>query len=493
MSIHNRGSRVLSRLIRTVPMVRPRRGLLAAASRGIDSEGVSMRRLILDHALLPGGWAQQVGVDVDGGTITAVRPHDAPEGRERVAGITLPGLPNLHSHTFQRGMAGLAETRGPEGDSFWTWRQVMYRFLGSLTPDDVEAIAAFAMMEMLEGGFTALAEFHYLHHDADGRPYADMAELSGRVAAAARETGMGLTLLPVFYAQGGFGGLAPGEGQRRFITDPESYSRLLDGARRAVAGLDDAVVGIAPHSLRAVTPDSLREVLTLAGEGPVHIHIAEQVKEVEDCLAWSGRRPVAWLLDHAPVDGRWCLIHATHLDAREVEGIAGRDAVAGLCPITEANLGDGLFEGVDFLAAGGRFGVGSDSNIEISAPGELKQFEYSQRLKHRARNVLAGREGRSTGRSLYDAALAGGARALGRRIGAIAAGHRADLVALDAGHPDLAAVSGDRWIDAYVFVAGKAAIDTVVVAGRDRVRNGRHVDREAIRARYARALAHLVA
>jgi len=452
-----------------------------------------MRRLILDHALLSNGWARNVGLDIEGGTIVAVHVHASAEGRERIAGIALPGLPNLHSHTFQRGMAGLAETRGPEGDSFWTWRQVMYRFLGSLTPDDVEAIAAFAMMEMLEGGFTALAEFHYLHHDADGRAYADIAELSGRIAAAAQETGMGLTLLPVFYAQGGFGGAAPTEGQRRFINDVEGYSRLLEGARKAVAGLDDAVVGIAPHSLRAVTPESLREVIAMAGEGPIHIHIAEQVKEVEDCLAWSGQRPVAWLLDHAPVDRRWCLIHATHLDAQEVKGIAGSNAVAGLCPITEANLGDGIFEGVDYLAAGGRFGVGSDSNIEISAPGELKQFEYSQRLKHRARNVLAEREGQSTGRSLYDKALAGGAQALGRRIGAIAAGHRADFVVLDAKHPDLVAVSDDRWIDSYVFVTGKAAIDTVFVAGNPVVTSGRHVKREAIRARYARAMARILA
>ena len=452
-----------------------------------------MRRLILDHALLAQGWARNVGLDIEGGTIAAVLPEASGAGRERVSGIALPGLPNLHSHTFQRGMAGLAETRGPEGDSFWTWRQVMYRFLGSLTPDDVEAIAAFAMMEMLEGGFTSLAEFHYLHHDADGRPYADIAELSHRVAAAARETGMGLTLLPVFYAQGGFGGVAPSEGQRRFINDVGNYARLMEGARKAVAGLDDAVVGIAPHSLRAVTPESLRDVVAMAGDGPIHIHIAEQMKEVEDCLAWSGQRPVAWLLDHAPVDRRWCLIHATHLDAPEVEGIAASGAVVGLCPITEANLGDGIFEGVDYMRAGGRFGVGSDSNIEISAPGELKLFEYSQRLKHRARNVLAEREGQSTGRSLYEKALAGGAQALGRQIGGIEAGQRADLVVLDAGHPDLASVSGDRWIDSYVFVTGKAAIDTVFVAGEPVVRNGRHNRREAIRARYERALTRILA
>jgi formiminoglutamate deiminase len=451
-----------------------------------------MRKLILDHALLPSGWAQNVGLDIEGGSILAVHADISAEGRERIAGVSLPGLPNLHSHTFQRGMAGLAETRGPEGDSFWTWRQVMYRFLGSLTPDDLEAVAAFAMMEMLEGGFTSLAEFHYLHHDADGRPYANIAELSHRIAAAADETGMGLTLLPVFYAQGGFGGAAPSEGQRRFINDAEAYARLIEGTRRAVASLDDAIVGVAPHSLRAVTPGSLGEIVALAGEGPIHIHIAEQMKEVEDCLAWSGQRPVEWLLDHAPVDRRWCLIHATHLDPQETKGIASSGAVAGLCPITEANLGDGIFEGVGYLAAGGRFGVGSDSNVEISAPGELKQFEYSQRLKHRARNVLAVREGQSTGRSLYDQALIGGAQALGRRVGAIEVGHRADLVVLDVHHPDLAAVTGDRWIDSYVFVAGQTVIDQVIVAGRTVVGNGRHMNREAIGARYRRALARIL-
>jgi formiminoglutamate deiminase len=452
-----------------------------------------MRKLILDHALLPSGWARDVAVDIGGGTIRAVRAQAAPDGRERVAGVALPGLPNLHSHAFQRGMAGLAETRGPANDSFWTWRQVMYRFLGNLRPDDVEAVAAYAMMEMLEGGFTALAEFHYLHHDPDGRPYADPAELAGRIVTAAGETGMGVTLLPVFYAQGGFGGAAPNEGQRRFLTDIPLYKRILEGAREAAAALDDAVVGIAPHSLRAVTPESLKELLTLAGEGPVHIHVAEQVKEVEDCISWSGQRPVAWLLGHAQVDGRWCLIHATHLDAEETRGLAATGAVAGLCPITEANLGDGIFGGVDFQTASGLFGIGSDSNIEISAPGELRQLEYSQRLKHRGRNMLARQEGQSTGRSLYERALAGGARALGRRIGAIEVGARADLVVLDAAHPDFAARTGDRWLDAYVFVAGKAAIDTVMVAGEPVVTKGRHRHREAIAARYVRTMARILA
>lgn len=451
-----------------------------------------MKKLILDHALLPHGWARNVGLDIDGGAISAVHQNAAPEGRERIAGIALPGLPNLHSHTFQRGMAGLAETRGPVGDSFWTWRQVMYRFLGQLTPDDVEAIATFAMMEMLEGGFTALAEFHYLHHDIDGHPFGDIAELAARIASAAHETGMGLTLLPVFYAQGGFGSAAPTDGQRRFINDVSGFARLVEGARKAVSGLDDAVVGVAPHSLRAVTPESLGEVLAVHPAGPIHIHVAEQVKEVEDCMAWSGQRPVAWLLDHAQVDGRWCLIHATHLDANETRAMAESGAVAGLCPITEANLGDGIFNGPEYRAAGGAFGVGSDSNIEISAPGELKMFEYSQRLKHRARNVLAQSEGQSTGRSLYDGALQGGARALGRKIGSIKAGHRADLVVLDQTHPDLTSLSEDRWLDSYIFVAGKAPIDTVIVGGRPVVSQGRHQKRDAIIARYKNAITRIV-
>ncbi|MFC4171115.1 formimidoylglutamate deiminase [Microvirga sp. GCM10011540] len=452
-----------------------------------------MQRLLLDHALLPGGWARDVAVDVENGTFAAVRPDSSSEGRERITGIALPGLPNLHSHTFQRGMAGLAETRGPEGDSFWTWRQVMYRFLGNLTPENVEAIAAHAMMEMLEAGFTALAEFHYLHHGTDGRAYDNPAELAERIAAAAAVTGMSLTLLPVFYAQGGFGGVPPGGGQRRFISDVAMYERLVRGARRAVAGLDDARVGIAPHSLRAVTPHSLREILSTTTEGPIHIHIAEQVKEVEDCLAWSGQRPVAWLLDHAAVDARWCLIHATHLDESETRNLAATRAVAGLCPLTEANLGDGIFEGVGFLQAGGRFGVGSDSNIEISASGELKQFEYSQRLKYRARNILAQHEGQSTGGVLYRGALEGGAAALNRRIGAIEEGCRADVVVLDAAHPDLAALSGDRWLDAYIFVAGKTAIDRVIVGGKEVVVNGRHHARESIVARYTSAMRQVLA
>lgn len=451
-----------------------------------------MTDLILQHALLPTGWADEVAITIAGGAITAVRPNAAPGSGERVAGIVLPGLPNLHSHAFQRGMAGLAETREPEGDSFWTWRQVMYAFLSRLEPDDVEAIAAQAMVEMLEGGFTALAEFHYLHHGPDGRPYADPAEMAARIAAAAEASGIGLTLLPVFYAYGGFGGQAASDGQRRFTTDLDGYRDLAERSRAAIAGLDDAVVGVAPHSLRAATPETLAAV-TRDAAGPIHIHVAEQLREVDECLAWSGTRPVEWLLDHADVDERWCAIHATHMNADETARLAATGAVAGLCPITEANLGDGIFDGPEFVGAGGRWGVGSDSNVEISAPAELKLFEYGQRLRLKARNVLGLAPGRSTGRMLYEGALAGGARATGRRVGAIAEGHRADLVALSLDHPDLGAVTGDRWLDAYIFVTGRDAIDSVHVGGRRLVSGGRHHRRDATAKRYGATMRRLIA
>jgi len=295
----------------------------------------------------------------------------------------------------------------------------------------------------------------------------------------------------VLYARSGFGGTAPAEGQRRFINDIGSFGRLLESSRKAVESLSQAVVGVAPHSLRAVTPEELAGAVALAGDGPIHIHIAEQVKEVEDCLAWSGARPVEWLLAYAPVDRRWCLIHATHLTEREVERLAATGAVAGLCPITEASLGDGIFPGREFLVAGGRFGVGTDSNIQISAPGELRQLEYSQRLKHRGRNLIATTAGESTGRRLYDTALAAGAQALGQSCGAIASGRRADIVVLDDNNPDIAGRDGDLWLDAYVFVAGKSAIRTVFSRGRRVVDEGRHIARDAVMARYLETVKRL--
>lgn len=450
------------------------------------------RTLFFGQALLPGGWAENVRIAIAGGLIESVTAGAAPQaGAERHA-IGLPGMPNLHSHAFQRGMAGLAEVRGPGDDSFWTWREVMYRFVDRIDADGLEAIAALAYAEMLESGFTRVGEFHYLHRDPAGAAYADPAELSRAIAAAAADTGIGLTHLPVFYAHAGFGGTDPARAQRRFVHDLDGFARLLDAVRDAMAALPDAVVGIAPHSLRAVTADELGHLQAMAEGAPVHIHIAEQVKEVEYCLAWSGQRPVEWLYAHADIDARWCLVHATHMTGTETAMLAASGAVAGLCPVTEANLGDGLFPAPAFLEADGRFGIGSDSNVLIDMSEELRWLEYGQRLSLRGRNLLAAEPGRSTGQDLFVAALNGGAQALGV-AGGIAVGQAADIVSLDADHPSLAGRGAAAILDGFLFAAGRAAIDTVWRRGAPVVRGGRHIARDRIAARYRKALRALTA
>lgn len=450
-----------------------------------------MAAIFAEQALLPDGWRDNVRLTLAEGRITAVQPGAAAAAGDERHAILLPGMANLHSHAFQRGMAGLAELRGPSADSFWSWREVMYRFALSMTPDQVEAVAAQLYVEMLEAGFSRVGEFHYLHHDRDGKSYANLAEMAERIAAAAGETGIGLTLLPVFYAHSSFGGAAPNQGQRRFINDVNRFSRLVEKCRELVRALNQAVVGVAPHSLRAATPQELAEVAALAPEGPIHIHIAEQVKEVEDCLAWSGARPVEFLLANAKVDKRWCLIHATHMTDAETVAMARSGAIAGLCPITEANLGDGTFAAPLFREHGGRYGVGSDSNVLIGLPDELRQLEYSQRLAHRARNVLAVAGG-STGRALFDAALDGGSVALGAGISQIAAGASADLVSLDPKNPSLAGKSGDAILDAWIFANG-GKVDCVWVHGLKQVSGGRHVKREAIAERFRSVMTALSA
>jgi formiminoglutamate deiminase len=391
----------------------------------------------------------------------------------------VPGLPNLHSHAFQRAMAGLTERRGSDSDSFWTWREQMYRFVERLGPDDLEAIAALAYMEMLEAGFTSVAEFHYLHHQPDGSPYDNIGEMSERIVAAADTTGIGLTLLPVLYRQGGFLGKEPGVGQRRFINSRDSYARLME------TKVPGGTIGIAPHSVRAVTLEDLQWAATTWHGRPAHIHVSEQTREVEECLAAHGKRPVDLLLDSIEVDAqRWCLVHATHADARELARIAQARAVAGLCPITEANLGDGLFDAPAFLANGGRLGVGSDSNVRISAADELRTLEYGQRLFHRQRNLL-GDATRSTGRRLFELSLAGGAQAVGRPVGALAPGRRADFVVLDAnGLGD--ELQGDAVLDSWLFSADNDAIKSVYCGGVPVVQNGHHIARDAILSRYQR-------
>lgn len=445
--------------------------------------------LWFETALLADGWADRVRLKLDDARIasveTGVDPHPADE-RHFAA---LPGLPNLHSHAFQRAMAGLTEIRGASDDDFWSWRELMYRFVARIGPEQCEAIAALAYAEMLESGFTRVGEFHYLHHAPDGSRYADVAELSGRIAAAAEISGIGLTLLPVFYAHGGFGGQAPAAAQARFINNVDGFADLVD---RAGATLQhDGVIGIAPHSLRAVTPDELGALLPVANGGPVHIHIAEQVKEVEDCIAWSGRPPVRWLLDAAPVDARWTLVHATHVDGQEVADIVARGAVAGLCPITEANLGDGLFPVGGFLDRNGAIGVGSDSNVRIDAAEELRLLEYGQRLTLRGRNQLASTARSSTGARLFDAAVRGGGQSLGAETG-LATGRPADIVSLDRSDPAFEGRRGDALIDSWIF-ASRRPIDCVWRGGVKQVEGGRHRHRDAIEARYRVALRELLA
>ncbi len=449
----------------------------------------SPRRLLAPLALLPDGWNVDVGIDLSAdGWIAAVTPGALPAGRERLDGPVLPGLPNLHSHAFQRAMAGLAEHRGtdPE-DDFWSWRRLMYGLANALRPEEVQAIAAQLYVEMLEAGYTAVAEFHYLHHQPGGEPYDDLAELSERVIAAAKEGGIGITHLPVLYQAGGFGGTPATAGQRRFLNSSERFLKLFETVKARHQGNAEIAVGIAPHSLRAVPPDSLAEVVgAIETTTPIHIHIAEQTGEVEQCVAWSGQRPVEWLLAHAPVDRRWCLVHATHMTSREIKKAAATGAIAGLCPTTEANLGDGFFPAEDWLAAKGAFGLGSDSHISVNGFEELRWLEYGRRLVARRRNRLTNQGG---AHDLYQAALAGGARASGRPIGCIAARTRADLVVLDGESAVLAEVPKERLLDALVFAGNANPVKHVMVGGRWQVRDGRHVNRDAIRGRYRHAVA----
>ncbi len=448
--------------------------------------------LFFTEALLPQGWARDVRIEIAAGRIASVHAGTAARPEDERHAIGLPGTSNLHSHAFQRGMAGLAEVRGPGADTFWTWRELMYRFVGAMNPEDIEAIAAQAYVEMLEAGFTRVAEFHYLHHDQNGAAYDNPAEMAVRIAAAAQESGIGLTLLPVFYAHSGFGGAACHAGQRRFVTNIDGFARLMAASRAAVARIGGAEIGVAPHSLRAVTPDELAAIIPLAAGGSIHIHVAEQTKEVEDCLAWSGARPVEWLLDHAPLDRRWCLIHATHMTQEETRRMAATGAVAGLCPITEANLGDGVFNALDFVSGGGAYGIGSDSNVLIGVADELRQLEYSQRLAHRARNVMAASDGRSTGRGLFEAALAGGARALGFEA-ELAPGAAADIVSLDARHTALVGHTADAILDSWIFAGGRGLVDCVWSRGRQVVAGGRHEHGRGIAKRFRSVMEKLLA
>ena len=448
--------------------------------------------IFADQALLPGGWARNVRLTCKDGVISSLGVNQTPVQGDVHAGCLLPALANLHSHAFQRAMAGMTEYRAAGRDSFWTWRDLMYRFLNHLTPDQMQAVAAMVFMEMQEAGYAAVGEFHYVHHQPGGAPYADLAELSQRIFAAADLTGIGLTHLPVLYTHGGAGAQPLAAGQARFGNDVDRFARLVDAVRGVSARSmpADTRVGIAPHSLRATTPADLALALPLAMGNPVHIHVAEQPREVADITAWLGARPVEWLLANAPVGPDWCPIHATHMTGAETTALARSGAVAGLCPITEANLGDGPFNGPGWLAAGGAFGIGSDSNVRISLTEELRTLEYSQRLRDLARNVWVTDEG-SVGQALYQGAAAGGAQALGRGAGQIAQGALADLVAIDRDHPALCALRPDQILDGLVFAAPDTVVTDVWSAGRHQVRGGRHIHRDQIIAGWRRAVAGL--
>jgi formimidoylglutamate deiminase len=451
-----------------------------------------------EDALLPDGWAARVRVEVDAdGSIASVKRNAPAEGARQLAGPLLPGMPNLHSHAFQRAMAGLAEVRGSPDDDFWSWRELMYKFAGRITPQQAAVVARFLYIEMLKSGYTAVAEFHYVHKDASGKAYAPPAEMSLAHVAAAREAGIAITMLPVLYSYGNFGAAPLGPRQQRFRTGPEDILATVRAIRAAAAGHADVNCGVAPHSLRAADLDGLQDLLagleSIDALAPVHIHIAEQAREVDDSLAFSGMRPVEWLLEHLPVDRRWCLVHATHLNDDETRSLAQSDAVAGLCPTTEGNLGDGIFPLPGYRAAGGRYGIGSDSHVSRDPFEELRLLEYVQRLVLRRRNICAGSASSAVGTTLWLEAAAGGAQALGRASGALAAGYRADFVVLDGTRPDLAGKAGDMISNAAIFSGTPGLVRDVMVSGRWQVRDGRHSLEDDASRDYVKAVKELLA
>ena len=449
--------------------------------------------LFAKRALLASGWAENVRLEIMNGIITNLTTHAQEVVGDTRTDTLLPALGNLHSHTFQRAMAGMTEFRMAGRDSFWTWRDLMYRFTEHLTPEQIEAIAALVFLEMQEAGYASVGEFHYIHHQKGGVPYDDIGELSNRICAAAATTGIGLTHLPVLYTYGGAGKVPLEAGQLRFGNSVDRFAKLVERAREGVSALpDDCLVGIAPHSLRATSPDDLAIALKSHVSGPVHIHISEQPKEVQDIQSWLGARPVEWLLENNDVDANWCLIHATHMTEKETVDMAKSGAVAGLCPVTEANLGDGPFNGQTYLNAGGIFGVGSDSNVLISLTEELRTLEYSQRLRDLARNVLVVGEG-SVGHTIYTTAARGGAQALGRDAGEIGVGKLADLVAIDSNTQSLCSLRKDQILDGLVFAAKDTVVTDVWSAGRHVVKDGRHIARNEIVANYRDAMTSLLA
>lgn len=440
-------------------------------------------QLLAKQALMPGGWASNVRIEIDtGGCIGAIECDANSYAADQVVELLLPGMPNVHSHAFQRAMAGLTEYRSTKGDSFWSWRDLMYRFAARLQPEQVQVIAAQLYLEMLRSGYTSAAEFHYLHHDERGCRYADPAEMSRRIFAAVAQTGIALTHLPVLYRYSGFGEKTPKIGQQRFLNDAEHYAELLSSVRRMTTGSRHRM-GIAPHSLRAVSKPLLHQAIAvldaLDATAPIHIHIAEQMLEVNDCVSYYGQRPVAWLNENVELGPRWCLVHATHMNAEETAAVARSGAVAAICTTTEANLGDGFFPVQDFLGHKGAIAIGSDSHISVSPAEELRWLEYGVRLQQRNRAVICS-SAKSVGRMLYEQCLAGGARAMGQQIGTIELGAHADFITLDTEHPLLYGKSGDAILDSFIFAGNQNLVRDVMVSGHWHIVRGHHADEERI-------------
>ena len=445
-----------------------------------------------NKALLPDGWASNLSISIDDeGYINSV-DRDANQLAGHSVGILLPAPVNVHSHSFQRAMAGLTEHKSSQSaDSFWTWRQLMFRFLDQLSPEHVEAITTFVQMEMLKAGYATNVEFHYLHHQPGGIPYANEAELSLRVAAASMVSGIGLTLLPVHYQYGGCDKRALTAGQIRFGNDIDRFRNIFEVTEKNLPLLfSDANLGLAPHSLRAVDPEHLNDLINLANGRPIHMHLAEQKAEVDEVLASWGNRPVEWVLENVPVDEHWCMIHCTQMLAHETEGLAKSGVVAGLCPLTESSLGDGIFDGLSWFNHAGKIAIGSDSNIRISLSEELRTLEYSQRLRDRSRAALA-TDRKSTARRIFDELLIGGAQASKRKTGRIESGYWADLMTLDGEHIDLEERNGDDLLDCFVFAGDDNMILDVWSAGRHMVRGGNHVNSEEIIKNYRFAMQEL--
>ncbi|MCW9029817.1 MAG: formimidoylglutamate deiminase [Kangiella sp.] len=459
------------------------------------------KQLFAKHLLTEAGWAKDVLIKLDcNGVIKEMKPNTKLEPNfsgECLQGRVIPGLPNSHSHAFQWAMAGLGEQSGKNGDSFWTWRQAMYSFVDSISPDDLQAIASALYMQMLKSGYTSVGEFHYLHHNTNGAAYDNPAEMSQRIFESAKESGIGLTLLPVFYRYSGFGEQAPNDGQKRFIHDPQAYAALLDNVAK-LSGQYQQSFGIAPHSLRAVNQQDLRSAIshlnTLNNKAPIHIHIAEQMREVNDCLDFHGKRPIEWLLDNQEVNDRWCLIHATHMTKQETQSVAQSQAVIAICTTTEANLGDGHFPMMDYKKHRGRWSVGSDSHISVDAAEELRWLEYQQRLAQQSRTLLVGGGYSSNGLWLWQQASRAGAQSLGRQAGVIAVGNKADFIELNSDSFSLMGKTDEQLIDAFIFnhQFSNDAIRSVWVNGLCQVKDGIHRNEEIIRAEYKNAINRLL-